>query len=60
VYWRNDDCHSVPLPGINSTRTFSGLGSERMWCRQEDNIRMDLMEIDWEGVYWIHLAQDKD
>jgi hypothetical protein len=34
------------------------LGSPRhSW---EDNIRMDLMEIGWENVLWIHLAQDKD
>jgi hypothetical protein len=26
--------------------------------RWEDNIRMDLREIRWEGVDWIHLAQD--
>jgi hypothetical protein len=28
--------------------------------RWEDNIRMDLMEIGWKGVDWIHLAQDRD
>jgi hypothetical protein len=28
--------------------------------RWEDNIRMDLREIDWGGISWIHLAQDKD
>jgi len=28
--------------------------------RWEDNIRMDLGEIGWEGVDWIHLAYDKD
>jgi hypothetical protein len=26
-------------------------------CRWEDNIRMDLREIEWEGTDWIHLAQ---
>jgi hypothetical protein len=26
----------------------------------EDNIRMDLREIGFEGVDWIHLAQDGD
>jgi hypothetical protein len=26
----------------------------------EDNIKMDLREIGWEGVDWIHLAQDRD
>jgi hypothetical protein len=29
-------------------------------CRWEDNIRMDLREIRWEGVDWMRLAQDKD
>jgi hypothetical protein len=24
----------------------------------EDNIRMDLTEIGWEGVDWVHMAQD--
>jgi len=28
--------------------------------RWEDRIRMDVMEIGWEGVDWIHLAQDRD
>jgi hypothetical protein len=27
--------------------------------RRDDNIRMDLREIGWEGVDWIHLAQDR-
>jgi hypothetical protein len=34
------------------------LGRPRsMW---EDNIRIYLREIGWEGVVWIHIAQDKD
>jgi hypothetical protein len=28
--------------------------------RWKDNIRNDLGEIEWEGVDWIHLAQDRD
>jgi hypothetical protein len=28
--------------------------------RREDNIKMDLREIEWEGVHWVHLAQDSD
>jgi hypothetical protein len=28
-----------------------------MW---EDNIRMDLREIVWSGMYWIDLAQDTE
>jgi hypothetical protein len=26
----------------------------------EHNIKMDLVEIGWEGAEWIHLAQDRD
>jgi len=33
---------------------------ERPMQRWEDNIRMHLMEIGWEGVDWMHLAQDGD
>jgi hypothetical protein len=29
-------------------------------CRWEDNIRMYLRKIGWEGVDWMHLAQDRD
>jgi len=32
-------------------------GSSRRW---EHNIRMDLREIGWKCVDWIHLAQDKE
>jgi hypothetical protein len=28
--------------------------------RWEDNIKMDLQEVRWEDVDWIHMAQDKD
>jgi len=28
--------------------------------RWEGNIRMDLSEIGWKGVDWVHLAQDRD
>jgi len=34
------------------------LGSHRR--RWEDDIRMDLREIGWKVVDWIHLAQDRD
>jgi hypothetical protein len=26
----------------------------------EDNIKMDLKEIGWEGVHWTYLAHDRD
>jgi hypothetical protein len=32
----------------------------RLRCRWEDNIRMDLREIGWEAVDWMHLAQVRD
>jgi hypothetical protein len=28
--------------------------------RWEDNIKMDLQEVGWEGVDWIDTAQDRD
>jgi hypothetical protein len=28
--------------------------------RWEDNIKMDLGEVGWRGIYWIDLAQDRD
>jgi hypothetical protein len=28
--------------------------------RLEDNIKIDLREIGWEGMNWIHLAQDRN
>jgi len=28
--------------------------------RWEDDVRMYLMEIEWERIDWIHLAQDRD
>jgi hypothetical protein len=46
---------------INTNKFRSGkipLGRPRP--RWEDSIRMDLREIGWEGVDWIHLAQDRD
>jgi hypothetical protein len=28
--------------------------------RLQDNIRMDLQEVGWDGVAWIDMAQDRD
>jgi hypothetical protein len=33
---------------------------ERPRHRWEDGIKMDLTEIGWGGVEWIHLAQNRD
>jgi hypothetical protein len=32
----------------------------RSKCRWEDNIKMDLREVVWEGMDWIHLAENRD
>jgi hypothetical protein len=29
-------------------------------CRWEDNIKMDLRRVEWTGLVWIYLAQDRD
>jgi hypothetical protein len=34
------------------------VGSPRR--RWEDNIKMDLQEVGWEGMDWIDMAQDRD
>jgi hypothetical protein len=28
--------------------------------RWEENIKMDLRDVGWEGVHWIDMAQDRD
>jgi hypothetical protein len=33
---------------------------EWLICRSKDNVGLDLRKIRWEGVDWIHLAQDRD
>jgi hypothetical protein len=32
----------------------------RRKIRWEDNIKMDIREVGWGGMDWIHLAQDRD
>jgi hypothetical protein len=32
----------------------------RRRCGWEDNIKIDSKETGWDGVDWIHLAQDRD
>jgi hypothetical protein len=29
-------------------------------CELENNIKMDLKEMRWEGMDWIHMAQDRN
>jgi hypothetical protein len=33
---------------------------ESLWPRRDDNIRIDLKEIQSEGVKWVYLVQDRD
>jgi hypothetical protein len=50
-------CYEL-LQTASETEGKGSLGGPRY--RWEDNIRMDLREIGWEGVEWIRLAWDKD
>jgi hypothetical protein len=49
----------------NANRVLAGklevkrlLGRPTLRC--EDNVKLDLTEIGWDGMDWIHLAQDRD
>jgi hypothetical protein len=46
------------LHGVSELKKKRPLGRPRR--RWEDNIIKDLREIGWEGVDWMHLAQDRD
>jgi len=50
-------CYEM-LHGVSELKKKRPLGRPRR--RWEDNIIKDLREIGWEGLEWIHLAQDKD
>jgi hypothetical protein len=42
------------------SENLKGRDLRRPWCRWEDNIRIYVKEIWWEGVDCMHLAQDKN
>ena len=44
------------LVGISEERRATG----RPRHRWDDNIKMDIQEVECEGMYWIDLAQDRD
>jgi hypothetical protein len=49
----------------NSYKVFIGKPEEkrplgRSILRWDDNIRIDLMKIRWEGIALVHLAQERD
>jgi hypothetical protein len=48
------------LRNILIGRPEGGKPPEKPRSRWEINIRLDLREVGWEVVGWIHLAQDKD
>jgi hypothetical protein len=56
MYERDEECIHSMLVGKPEQRRLPG----RPGPRWEDNIRMDLREIRWEDVDWIHLAQDRE
>jgi hypothetical protein len=52
--YESDEKHNISVGKTEGKRL---LGIPRR--RWEDNIRMDLKEIGWEVVDWIHLAYDR-
>jgi hypothetical protein len=46
--------------GITILKISSTVQSGRPRHRWDDNIKMDLREVGWEGKDWIELAQDRD
>jgi hypothetical protein len=55
LLWGNSFTKGAQSPyGVLIRKQESLLGSRR---RQEDNIKMNIQEIVYEGVDWIHLAQ---
>jgi hypothetical protein len=53
----NFKSHTVPLLKKKG-ESMVNLGRPRH--RWEDNIKLDLQELEWEGMDWIELAQDRD
>jgi hypothetical protein len=41
----------------NNDRKYFSLTSSIQW---EDNIKIDLQEVGWEGMDWIDMAQDRE
>jgi hypothetical protein len=55
TYGKMKDAYKIFIRNPEGKRP---LGRPR--CSWEDNIKIDLNERRWEGVEWIHLAQDRD
>ena len=58
----NSICHLVALLGAHLIFHVSSIrvNSCSMYCRWEDNIKMDLQEVGGGRGDWIELAQDRD
>jgi hypothetical protein len=53
--WETRNAYSILVGKPEGKRP---LGRSRR--KRDDKIRMDIREIGWEDVDWIHLAQDRD
>jgi hypothetical protein len=51
MHGRNEKCIEILVIKSGGKRTL-----RRPRHKWEDNIKMDLREIEWEGVDWIHMA----
>ena len=43
---------------VGNRQSYRPLGMPR--CKWEDDIKVDVKEIGWEGVDWMNLAEDRD
>jgi hypothetical protein len=55
THGRNNICTQILVCEVEGKRQF---GTPRR--RWKENIRVDLREVGWEGVDWMHLDQDRD
>jgi len=55
MHGRDENAYNILIRIPEGKRPF-----RRPRCRWEDNIRRDLREIEWEGVDWMHLPQDRN
>jgi hypothetical protein len=52
--WEKRNAHRIFVGNPDGKRPL-----ERRRCRWVDNIYMDLTEIDWDGMNWTDMAQDR-
>jgi hypothetical protein len=56
----NNDLGSWELPSFQEKRETDIYGRSLLMLEREEHLRIDLQEIRWNGVDWIHLAHDRD